>query len=501
MATSKPKVLVIDVGGTHVKLLATGRSQPVKIPSGPKMTPKDMVSAVRKVTADWKYSAVSIGYPGPVMHGKPVSEPANLGRGWVGFDFKKAFGHPVKVINDAAMQALGSYKGRRMLFLGLGTGLGSALVVDGIVEPLELAHLPYYGKATYEDYVGLRGLERSGKKKWRRHVAAVVKELKSATQADYVVLGGGNAKLIKKLPSGARRGDNMNAFRGGFRLWQMQAPRATRRRGRLAAKPAGERPVPPLQADIQLLPDVQALHRAAAAVFVKAADEAMRTKGSFTVALSGGSTPAGMYSLLANDPAFRDEVQWDKTYFFWGDERHVPPDHKDSNYRMAHEALLSRVPVPADHVWRIKGEYEDAKKAADEYAKTLRSFFKLKKGRFPRFDLVLLGMGPEGQTASLFPGTSALNEDKRLVVSTWVGKLNTDRITLTPPVLNSAACVLFMIQGEEKAPALKSVLEGPYEPDQLPAQLIRPPRGNLRWLIDRAAGHLLKNRSLELGTG
>lgn len=491
MATTKPKVLVIDVGGTHVKLLATGRKEPVKIPSGPKMTPKVMVNAIRKATADWKYSAVSIGYPGPVMHGKPVSEPANLGRGWVGFDFKKAFGRPVKVINDAAMQGLGSYKGKRMLFLGLGTGLGSALVVDGSVEPLELAHLPYYGKATYEDYVGLRGLERSGKKKWRRHVADVVRELKNATQADYVVLGGGNSKLIKKLPPGARRGDNMNAFRGGFRLWETQTSRAIRRRRRLAAKPAGERAVPPLEADVQLLPDAEALYRAAAAEFAKAAVEAMQAKGSFTVTLSGGSTPAGMYSLLANDPAFREQVQWDKTYFFWGDERHVPPDHKDSNYRMAHEALLSKVNVPADHVWRIKGEYEDAKAAADEYERTLRSFFQLKHGRFPRFDLVLLGMGPEAHTASLFPGSSALHEEERLVVSTWVGKLYTERITLTAPVLNNAACVLFLIQGEEKAPALKAVLEGPYEPDQLPAQLIRPPRGKLLWLVEHSAGRLL----------
>jgi len=252
---------------------------------------------------------------------------------------------------------------------------------------------------------------------------------------------------------------------------------------------------PPLKADIQLLPDATALYRAATDEFARAAVEAVRAKGSFTVALSGGSTPAGMYSLLANDPAFRDQVPWDKAHFFWGDERHVPPDHQDSNYRVAQEALLSKVNVPADHVWRIKGEYEDAKKAADEYEKNLRNRFKLKQGQFPRFDLILLGMGPEGHTASLFPGTSALHEHKRLVISTWVGKLFADRITLTAPVLNHAARVIFLIQGEEKAPALKAVLEGPYEPDQLPAQLIRPPRGKLLWLIEQAAGRLLKDRN------
>jgi len=212
-------ILVLDVGGNHVKALATGRKQPVEIPSGPEMTATKMVAAVRKVTAGWKYSAVSIGYPGPVVDGKPVSEPHNLGCGWVGFDFEKAFRCPVRVINDAAMQALGSYEGGRMLFLGLGTGLGSAMIVNGVLEPMELAHLPY-GKATFEDYVGLRGLERLGKKKWRRHVADVVEQLKAGLQADYVVIGGGNAKKLKELPPGARLGENSNAFRGGFRLWQ-----------------------------------------------------------------------------------------------------------------------------------------------------------------------------------------------------------------------------------------------------------------------------------------
>lgn len=208
------------MGGTHVKLLATGRKVRVELPSGPSLSAAKMVSAVRKATTGWDYSAVSIGYPGPVVHNQPIAEPHNLGRGWVGFDFEKAFGHPVRLINDAAMQAFGSYEGGRMLFLGLGTGLGSAMIVDGILEPMELAHLPYEKGRTYEDYVGLRGLQRLGKKKWRRHVIDVIAKLKAALEADYVVLGGGNAKMLKKLPRGARLGDNNNAFRGGFRLWQ-----------------------------------------------------------------------------------------------------------------------------------------------------------------------------------------------------------------------------------------------------------------------------------------
>ena len=210
---------MLDVGGTHVKISDGQREQPLKIDSGPTMTPRKMVSEVRKLTPGWKYSAVSIGYPGPVLHGKPLAEPFNLGRGWVGFDFKKAFGHPVRVVNDAAMQAIGSYEGGRMLFLGLGTGLGSAMIVDGVLEPMELAHLPYKDGRSYEDYVGLRGLERLGKKKWRKHVADVVEKLKAALEADYVVLGGGNARMLKDLPPGARLGDNSNAIKGGIRLW------------------------------------------------------------------------------------------------------------------------------------------------------------------------------------------------------------------------------------------------------------------------------------------
>ena len=187
-----------------------------------------MVRPVRQSIRGWSYSRVSIGYPGVVMHGKPVAEPKNLGRGWVGFDFQRAFGCPVKVVNDAAMQALGSYRGGRMLFLGLGTGLGSALVVDGILEPMELAHLPYKRGRTYEEYVGNASLRRRGKKKWRRHVFDVTKRLKAALEADYVVLGGGNARKLKRLPAGIRRGDNGRAFVGGFRLWTATAAHVRR---------------------------------------------------------------------------------------------------------------------------------------------------------------------------------------------------------------------------------------------------------------------------------
>jgi len=213
------RILVIDVGGTHVKVLATGHKQRIEIPSGPKMTPAKLVAAVRAATVGWKYDAVSIGLPAAVVHGRPITEPRHLGRGWVGFDFKKAFRRPVKILNDAAMQALGSYQGGRMLFLGLGTGLGSALIVDDVLEPMELAHLPYKKGRSYEDYVGLAGLKRLGKRKWRHHVKEVGQQLKSAIQADYVVFGGGNAKLLKKLPRGMRLGDNSNAFQGGYRLW------------------------------------------------------------------------------------------------------------------------------------------------------------------------------------------------------------------------------------------------------------------------------------------
>ena len=211
-------VLVVDVGGTSVKILATGQSESRSFPSGPKLTPKRMVAGVKKLAADWTYDVVSIGYPGPVLGGRPAAEPINLGRGWVAFDFARAFGRPVKVINDAAMQALGSYKGGKMLFLGLGTGLGTALIVEGMVKPMELGHLPYK-KGTYEDYVGRAGLERDGKKKWRRHVADVVERLIAALQPDDTVIGGGNVNKLDALPPRCRAGENANAFRGGFRLW------------------------------------------------------------------------------------------------------------------------------------------------------------------------------------------------------------------------------------------------------------------------------------------
>ena len=212
-------ILVIDIGGAHVKVLASGHKKRVEIPSGSHMTPAKMVAAVRNAAIDWKYDAVSIGYPGPVVQGHPSLEPYHLGRGWVRFNFKMAFHRPVKIINDAAMQALGSYQGGQMLFLGLGTGLGSALIVDSVLEPMELAHLPYKKGRSYEDYVGQAGLDRYGKKKWRRHVKKVIELLKAALQADYVMLGGGNARLLKKLPPGVRLGKNGNAFLGGYRLW------------------------------------------------------------------------------------------------------------------------------------------------------------------------------------------------------------------------------------------------------------------------------------------
>jgi polyphosphate glucokinase len=212
-------VLVVDVGGTSVKILATGQSERRSFLSGPALTPRRMVSKVKKLAGDWMYDVVSIGYPGPVACDRPIAEPHNLGRGWVGFDFAKAFGCPVKVVNDAAMQALGSYKGGKMLFLGLGTGLGSTMIVDGIVEPMELGHLPYK-KGTYEDYVGEAGLERHGKKKWQRHVANVVARLIAALEPGDTVLGGGNVKKLEALPPHCRAGDNANAFCGGFRLWE-----------------------------------------------------------------------------------------------------------------------------------------------------------------------------------------------------------------------------------------------------------------------------------------
>jgi polyphosphate glucokinase len=216
------KVLAIDIGGTNIKFLATGRREIRKFPSGPKMDAEQMAEGVLRETHDWEYEVITMGYPGPVVQGKPVLEPRNLAPGWVDYDFEAKFGKPVKLINDAAMQALGSYERGRMLFLGLGTGMGSALIVDGVIAALELAHLPYKKGRTFEDYVGLRGLERLGRKKWQKAVVDVVARLQAALVADTVVLGGGNAKKLKTIPPGARLGDNRNAFRGGFRVWDDQ---------------------------------------------------------------------------------------------------------------------------------------------------------------------------------------------------------------------------------------------------------------------------------------
>lgn len=220
------RVLVVDIGGTNVKLLATGQSEPRRFRSGPKLTPKKMVAGVKRAAAGWRYDVISIGYPGPVSRGRPIAEPGNLTQGWVGFDYQGAFGCPVKLINDAAMQALGSYTGGTMLFLGFGTGLGTALVSEGALEPMELGYLPYK-KGTYEDYVGRRGLKRLGRKKWRRHVREVVERLAGAIEPDEVVIGGGNAKKIGKLPPRCRAGSNANAFLGGFRLWEAEVQQAS----------------------------------------------------------------------------------------------------------------------------------------------------------------------------------------------------------------------------------------------------------------------------------
>lgn len=212
-------ILVIDIGGTNVKMLATGQAEPRKFPSGPKLTPQQMVSGVKEVAAQWNYDVVSIGYPGLVHQGRIVCEPNNLAAGWVGFDFEAAFDCPVRILNDAAIQALGSYQGGTLLFLGLGTGLGSALVVEGMVVPMELGHLSYK-RRTYEDHVGNRGLKRLGKRKWAEHVAYAVDRLVEVFYPDDIVLGGGNAKKLTKLPPGCRVGTNANAFVGGFRLWE-----------------------------------------------------------------------------------------------------------------------------------------------------------------------------------------------------------------------------------------------------------------------------------------
>jgi 6-phosphogluconolactonase len=246
-----------------------------------------------------------------------------------------------------------------------------------------------------------------------------------------------------------------------------------------------------VEREIRILPDGAAIARRAAQEFVQAGASAVRERGSFNVVLSGGSTPKALYRLLVNDPALRSQVPWDKIRLFFGDERHVPPDHPDSNFGMATEAMISKSPLKPEQVTRIKGDYPDADRAALEYEKALREYFKLKDGEYPRFDLVLAGMGNEGHTLSLFPGTKALHADTRIVVRNWVGKLYTERITLTAPAVSNAGRIIFMVTGADKALALKGVLEGPYEPEQLPAQFLQPKNGKLLWLVDAAAGSML----------
>jgi 6-phosphogluconolactonase len=246
-----------------------------------------------------------------------------------------------------------------------------------------------------------------------------------------------------------------------------------------------------VEREIRILADGAAIAKRAAQEFIQAATVAAREKGAFSVSLAGGKTPKALYSLLVTDPALRSQVPWDKIQLFFGDERHVPPDHPDSNFRMATEAMISKSQMKPEQVTRIKSEYPDAGQAALEYEKALREYFKLKDGEYPRFDLVLVGMGNEGHTLSLFPGTKALHADGRIAVRNWVGKLYAERITLTAPAASNAVQVIFMVTGADKAPALKAVLEGPFEPEQLPAQLLQPKNGKLLWLVDAAAGSML----------
>ena len=243
------------------------------------------------------------------------------------------------------------------------------------------------------------------------------------------------------------------------------------------------------QPDIRICEDATALAQQTTDIFVRLAQESVAARGRFTVALAGGSTPKAAYTMLAS-AAYRDRVPWQQTHFFWGDERHVPPDHEDSNYRMAYEAMLSKVPIPAAHIYRIAAE-KDAQQAADEYEATLRTAFQLEASTLPRFDLILLGMGPDGHTASLFPGTSAVHESQRLVAAPWVEKFHTFRITLTPPVLCNAAHVVFAAGGADKTETLQHVLQGPYQPDLYPSQVVKPTHGTLLWLVDKAAARLL----------
>ncbi len=251
-----------------------------------------------------------------------------------------------------------------------------------------------------------------------------------------------------------------------------------------------------MESHVQILADPAALCRVAAEKFVSAAKHAVADFGRFTVVLSGGSTPKALYSLLATDLDLRAQIPWQLTYFFFGDERNVAPGDPDSNYRMAYEAMLSKAPVDPSHVFRMKGELQDTDEAARDYERVLFEFFRPAEGELPRFDLVFLGMGPDGHTASLFPLSGALNQQEKLVTSNWVEKLHTHRITLTAPVLNAAAQVVFLVQGPDKAQALKAVLQGPYEPQTFPSQLIRPSKGSLLWLVDAAAAASLDKKLL-----
>ena len=245
--------------------------------------------------------------------------------------------------------------------------------------------------------------------------------------------------------------------------------------------------------EIRVLTTPQELFEAAAEEVLRAAQDAVAQRGRFTIALSGGSTPKSLFNLLASNA--RNVFPWDRTFFFWGDERHVPPTDPDSNYRMADEAMLSKIPVPAGNVFRVPAENPDAAAAAEAYEQTLQKFFQLEAGQIPVFDLILLGMGPDGHTASLFPGTAGLHEKTKLVIANWVDKLKASRLTLTLPVLNAARCVVFLVSGTDKAPVLRSVLEEEVPAEQYPSELVRPSAGKLIWLVDRAAASALSNKS------
>jgi 6-phosphogluconolactonase len=249
-----------------------------------------------------------------------------------------------------------------------------------------------------------------------------------------------------------------------------------------------------MEYELHVVTDVDELTRTAAETIINKIHETLRTEDVFTLALSGGSTPRNLFALLATDETCKKRIPWEKVHFFWGDERHVLPAHSDSNYRMAHDAMLSRVPVPSANVHRVRSEEPDAEDAAKQYEHELRAFFRPGTGQLPRFDCVLLGMGPDGHTASLFPGSTALAEESRLVVANWVEKFQAFRITMTVPVLNNADMVIFLVSGGEKAETLKAVLEGEEKPDLLPSQMIKPTHGRLLWLVDKAAAAGLSHK-------